>query len=66
MKPEYIGKGDCQNCDEEVDVYLVDNGIGPYEYWGVKGNDVQKEPCCCQCGSYMEDFQETGNIWMDY
>ncbi len=27
----------------DADVKKVDNGIGPYEYWGCKGTDVQME-----------------------
>lgn len=62
MKPKHIGYGYCQHCEEDVGVYLVDNGIGAYEYWGARGVDVKLEPCCEQCGSYIEDFEEIGNI----
>ena len=36
-------------CGEECTAVTVDFGIGPYECWGARGNDVQLEevsPCC--------------------
>jgi len=41
--------GICTNCKEHCEVNIVNNGIGPYEYWGAKGNDVQLEATsnCC-------------------
>lgn len=55
---KYLGRAYCPECQEEVDVELIDNGIGAYEYWGFRGIDTRKEPCCSQCGDYLEDFQE--------
>ena len=60
---KYAGTGYCKYCEEDVEVYWVDNGIGAYEYWGARGVDHKWEPVCHQCGEYMEDFEESGNIW---
>ena len=60
--PKYAGTGFCQECGEEVEVYYVDEGIGVYEYWGAKCVDHNWQPECGQCGSYMEEFTEYGEI----
>ena len=39
----------CENCGEPCEVVTVDMGIGPYEYWGARGNDVrlaEVSDCC--------------------
>lgn len=39
----------CTACKKECVVYVVDEGIGAYEYWGAKGVDVRLVPysSCC-------------------
>ena len=56
--PKYAGKGYCYECQQEVDVYYVDNGIGHYEYWGARGVHHDYQPECEICGSYIEDFED--------
>jgi len=58
MKPKYVGKGWCDYCEEDVSVYMVDEGIGPYEYWGQKGFHHDWKPVCSQCQGYIEDYDE--------
>lgn len=43
--------GYCTACGEECDSINVDFGIGPYEYWGSVGIDVQiaEFSACCEC-----------------
>lgn len=39
----------CTCCHEPCDVYLIDEGIGDYEYWGSKETHVLMTPyseCC--------------------
>ena len=39
----------CGGCGEPCDMIEVDKGIGPYEYWGTPGRDVNKcwvSDCC--------------------
>lgn len=33
----------CEECGQECGVKIIDEGIGPYECHGYKGNDVQLE-----------------------
>lgn len=42
--------GRCTECGENCTVIGVDNGIGPYEFWGQKGTDVQIDLVsnCCE------------------
>lgn len=44
----------CKECDEYVEPYFVDEGIGSYEYWGYKGNDVHLVPYCPLCRNELE------------
>jgi hypothetical protein len=39
----------CAVCKNECNAKVVDNGIGSYEYWGIRGFDSQKsiESDCC-------------------
>jgi len=42
-------RGICDECGIECDSVTVDEGIGPYEYWGSCGvhhNYVDRSPCC--------------------
>jgi len=52
---EYEGEGPfegfCNGCNETVEITLVDHGIGPYEYWGAKGNHKDVRATCTLCGS---------------
>jgi hypothetical protein len=41
--------GWCSSCGKECTIIGVDDGIGPYEFWGQKGRDVQiiaVSDCC--------------------
>lgn len=40
----------CEECGKPCKVVNVDFGIGAYEYWGAKGNDVRIEAVsdCCE------------------
>jgi len=57
MPSKFAGRGYCASCEEDVDVYMVDCGIGSYEYWGARGTHHDWQPECSQCGSYMESFE---------
>jgi len=45
----------CSNCGHLCGTIEVDNGIGPYEFWGDRGvhHDWQTVSGCCQ--EYLED-----------
>lgn len=47
----------CCNCGRECTVVRVDFGIGPYEYWGHRGVDVQERDCsdCCEADVTLYD-----------
>jgi hypothetical protein len=47
----------CGHCGENCNVVEIDEGIGPYEYWGAKSvhHDFVKVSDCCH-----EDFHEGG------
>jgi hypothetical protein len=39
----------CGKCKKECDPFVIDEGIGAYEYWGFKGYDrrlVLYSACC--------------------
>lgn len=54
----YIGRGYCENCEKDVRVVMIDMGIGPYEYWGSKGNHHAWTECCEECESPVDDYDE--------
>lgn len=42
-------QGICNECGIECDSVVEDHGIGPYEFWGSRGNHhdyVEVSPCC--------------------
>jgi hypothetical protein len=41
----------CASCEAEVKAKKIDAGIGPYEYWGARGNNVQMMIVCDYCES---------------
>lgn len=47
----------CGSCGDPCDQTLVDMGIGPYEFWGTPGHDVNK--CwvsdCCEATVYESE-----------
>ena len=47
----------CLACRQKCHVKQVDNGIGPYEYWGAKGvhHDYMLESRCCD--SEVVDYE---------
>lgn len=49
MRSRYHEAGICSDCGIECESVTEDQGIGSYEYWGARGNDVQLvevSPCC--------------------
>jgi hypothetical protein len=50
----------CSDCGLECNVKRVDFGIGPYEYWGHRGVDVQMRDCsdCCEADLKLYDGSE--------
>lgn len=40
----------CENCGKECATKWVDNGVGPYEFWGSRGVDRRLEEVsrCCE------------------
>lgn len=48
----------CNNCDQPCDAVEVDFGIGPYEYWGSRGNDVRKEVVSSCCNATYRNLNE--------
>jgi hypothetical protein len=42
--------GTCSHCGEHCTVIGVDDGIGPYEFWGQKGRhvDIVQVSNCCE------------------
>lgn len=57
----------CNCCGETCYLTKIDNGIGPYEFWGAKGNDSQIEivSCCCEA-DYILDPNETEEDHFDH
>ena len=42
-------EGICADCGEACTSITIDDGIGPYEFWGSKGTHheyVEASPCC--------------------
>lgn len=49
----------CPWCEQESVAKVADNGIGPYEYWGVKGVHVHYEivtECCEEPAMHLNDY----------
>ena len=57
IRHKHAGTGFCKECGE-VEVVWIDNGIGPYEYWGQKCNQHDWQVVCEQCEQPVEDFDE--------
>ncbi len=58
----------CVECGEECEIVEVDEGIGPYEFWGAPGNDIQivKVSYCCEAFYTDVDPEEyRGNDYGD-
>lgn len=47
----------CPHCHKDVQGQWIDTGIGPYEYWGAKCNDVQWALFCEECEEELESEQ---------
>ena len=47
----------CSACRKPCEVKLVDDGIGPYEFWGMKGTDTRMVAVsdCCEYDLMHED-----------
>lgn len=61
----------CPHCGEKVSGKWVDEGIGPYEYWGQMCNDKRMEFVCEECDgelepdeSYSQFLQNSKNEYM--
>ena len=57
-----VGTADCPQCEKEVDVVMIDCGIGAYEYWGAKGVDTDLRPSCSIC---QEELDSQDVFWDD-
>ena len=57
MKPKYLGTGFCRYCEQDVDVFEVDEGIGSYEYAGAPGWHHDYRAVCCQCGEDVDGYE---------
>jgi hypothetical protein len=55
----------CPHCHAEVEGKWVNEGIGPYEYWGAKGNDVQMDFVCEECDGQLESEQSYSDYVAD-
>lgn len=51
---------ECPHCyAKDAEVIVEDVGIGSYEFWGAKGNDIQIITYCAECGEEVNiDFEE--------
>ena len=50
----------CPGCDrKDPDMVWVDFGIGPYEYWGAPGTDIQWCYVTKCCEASVEDLIES-------
>jgi len=60
--------GYCPNCNKVVTVKTVDEGIGPYEYWGYKGWHHDYVDVCTECDGYIEGetSDDKRNVEMKY
>ena len=47
-------KSKCIHCNESLDIKWIDEGIGPYEYWGYKCTDTHMVSVCSSCGNEVE------------
>jgi len=61
----------CENCQEETECIPEDQGIGAYEFWGVKGVDKQMVMVCTKCEevveySYAEYKADQDDLRADY
>jgi len=51
--PNEPGSGFCVNCKRRTKIKWQDTGIGGYEFWGSRGNDVCWEAVCSACGETL-------------
>jgi hypothetical protein len=58
----------CGFCHNPCEISWEDVGIGPYEFWGAPGCDVQWEPCshCCSDTLYIDADLKTEWDARDY
>lgn len=49
------GTAHCEHCGKSVYVIIEDWGVGPYEYCGAQGVDIQNVPVCEECGNEITD-----------
>ena len=65
--PHRLGGGKCENvdidgpfctsCGSSCEVVQGDDGIGPYEFWGQKGNDSQPYSASDCCDAEVVEHQ---------
>jgi len=51
---ELIETATCLDCGRECNIIYEDEGIGPNEFWGIPGNDVQICASSDCCGSEVD------------
>ena len=58
---EAAPSGICESCGEECTAICVDDGIGPYEFWGERGvqHDYRWASPCCEA-----EIVEGGNVFL--
>ena len=57
-----VERGFCPDCNKECIIIMVDMGIGPYEFWGASGRDVQMAAVtdCCHVAPADLEIEEDG------
>lgn len=55
--PKIVGYGYCENCEDDVDIYEEDCGIGSYEFWGQKGTDTRMGYFCTVCNEEIDGWE---------
>ena len=48
----------CPECEDYIYTNWTDEGIGPYEYWGARGNQVLWCESCPECDAGIEHLKE--------
>lgn len=52
----FCGEYICNECGEMCQPTAVDDGIGPYEFWGAKGNDSNISVVSDCCHAEFSEF----------
>lgn len=53
----------CTECKQSCTEVIIDEGIGPYEFWGARGVHVDKRvvSSCCEAETTTVDLEEYGD-----